>query len=284
MILSATLSKPTAAVRDALGNDFIRVKIKLHTASKHIATAGKNVAVQNDNADDAPQYITELFTKTQVFHKKLTAAEVDDFLAAHEGTTFRACVERTETEEITILANKKGKVTRLAKPIRAANGDDFAKADAARVANKSSLNTQAALQVGSIPSAQAHIVSATGTGCAATNSLNRTKNYIIPEGEPVPFLVHLGVMTAQGKVIAAKYDKFRQINRFLEYVDDILSDLLSAHAKDGIGALENSTNTQASPLHIVDFGSGKSYLTFAVHYFLTEIRHVACETRKSVFA
>ncbi|MBQ6779826.1 MAG: SAM-dependent methyltransferase [Treponema sp.] len=247
MILSATLSKPTAAVCDRLGNDFVRIKIKLLTASKSSA--------------DEPRYFAELFTKTQVFHKKLTAAEVDDFLAAHAGTTFHACVERTETEEITILANKKGKVTRLVKPlVQLQSQVAKANAPASESHGKRNENT-ATFQIGRIPS----------------DSLNRTKHYIIPEGEPVPFLVHLGVMTAQGKVIAAKYDKFRQINRFLEYVDDILSDLLSAHAKDGIGALENSTNTQASPLHIVDFGSGKSYLTFAVHYFLTEIRHVACE-------
>ena len=51
---------------------------------------------------------------------------------------------------------------------------------------------------------------------------NRTKQYLLPEGEPVPFLVKLGVMTMEGKVVKAKYDKFRQINRFLEFIEDIL--------------------------------------------------------------
>ena len=50
---------------------------------------------------------------------------------------------------------------------------------------------------------------------------NRTKQYLLPEGEPVPFLVKLGVMTPEGKVVKAKYDKFRQINRFLEFIEDI---------------------------------------------------------------
>lgn len=54
---------------------------------------------------------------------------------------------------------------------------------------------------------------------------NRVKKYILKEGIAVPFLVDLGVMNAQGKVIAAKYDKFRQINRFLEFIEDILPKL-----------------------------------------------------------
>lgn len=93
------------------------------------------------------------------------------------------------------------------------------------------------------------------------------KNRIIEEGVPVPFFVRLGVMTAEGKVIAAKYDKFRQINRFLEIVDDILPDVMESRARDG----------DNSPLRVVDFGSGKSYLTFAVHYFLREIKGIDCE-------
>jgi hypothetical protein len=86
-------------------------------------------------------------------------------------------------------------------------------------------------------------------------SHNRTKKYLIPEGEPCPFLTEIGVMTVDGKVRRSKYDKFRQINRFLEFVEDILPELPT----DG-------------PLRIVDFGCGKSYLTFALHYLLTE-RH-----------
>jgi SAM-dependent methyltransferase len=86
-------------------------------------------------------------------------------------------------------------------------------------------------------------------------SHNRTKQYLIPEGKPVPFLVKLGVMTPEGKVVRAKYDKFRQINRFLEFIEDICPEL----AKD-------------RELTMIDFGCGKSYLTFAVYYYLHEIR------------
>lgn len=82
-------------------------------------------------------------------------------------------------------------------------------------------------------------------------SHNRTKNYILNEGTPVPFLVELGVMTKDGTVTKAKYDKFRQINRFLEFVQDILPSL--PHDRT---------------ITILDFGCGKSYLTFAIYHFL----------------
>ncbi len=84
---------------------------------------------------------------------------------------------------------------------------------------------------------------------------NRSKRYILPEGTPVPFLVKLGVMTPEGKVIKAKYDKFRQINRFLEFIEDILPRLD-----------RERVNT------ILDFGCGKSYLTFAMYYYLKELK------------
>ncbi|OWR26470.1 SAM-dependent methyltransferase [Saccharibacillus sp. O23] len=82
-------------------------------------------------------------------------------------------------------------------------------------------------------------------------SHNRKKTYVLDEGQPVPFLVELGVMNDKGRVLAAKYDKFRQINRFLEMVRDILPAL-----------------PQDRKLTIVDFGCGKSYLTFALYHYL----------------
>ncbi len=88
----------------------------------------------------------------------------------------------------------------------------------------------------------------------ATLAHDRVKQRILPDGVPVPFLVELGVMTPAGKVRAQRFDKFRQVNRFLELVDDVLPALPSG------------------PLRIVDFGSGKSYLTFALHHLLTVVR------------
>lgn len=84
---------------------------------------------------------------------------------------------------------------------------------------------------------------------------NRQKSYILKEGSPVPFLVDLGVMTAEGRIVKSRYDKFRQINRFLEFIEDILPRLDKSR--------ENV---------IIDFGCGKSYLTFAMYYYLHELK------------
>ncbi len=89
------------------------------------------------------------------------------------------------------------------------------------------------------------------TAVPAVTDHNRQKNYILKEGTPIPFLVDLGVMTENGTIIRSRYDKFRQINRFLEFIEDILPRL----HKDR----ENV---------IIDFGCGKSYLTFAMYYYL----------------
>ena len=206
MIISVTLSKPTGEVEKTLGKEYQKIKIKLV------------------NTADGASYQAEMFTKTQVFHQKMTEKELEKFLTDNVGTTFKNCVKRTDTEEITLLTNKKGKTTELRKKI-----------------TSSSTPHQNQLKV-----------------------LPAKKNYLLPEGTPVPFLVLLGIMTDEGKVISSRYDKFRQINRFLEFIDDILPEF-----DDKVKAGE--------PVRIANFGCGKSYLTFAVHYFLTEIRHINCE-------
>ena len=101
---------------------------------------------------------------------------------------------------------------------------------------------------------------------------NRTKEYLLPENTPVPFLKDLGVMTDDGKIIKSKYDKFKQINRFLEFIRDILPSLD-----------KNKT------ISILDFGCGKSYLTFAMYYYLKEIngyniRITGLDLKKDVIA
>ena len=89
----------------------------------------------------------------------------------------------------------------------------------------------------------------------ADRSHNRKKRYIMEEGKPVPFLKDLGVMTEDGKIVRTKTDKFRQINRFLEFIEDILPRL-----------------ERGRELTILDFGCGKSYLTFAMYHYLHELR------------
>lgn len=107
-------------------------------------------------------------------------------------------------------------------------------------------------------------------GQALPASHNRAKTYILEEGEPVPFLVRLGVMTPEGRVVKMKYDKFRQINRFLEMVADVLPEL-----------------PRGRPITVVDFGCGKSYLTFALYHLLAvkeklPVRIVGLDLKKDV--
>ncbi|MDO4632521.1 MAG: SAM-dependent methyltransferase [Eubacteriales bacterium] len=89
----------------------------------------------------------------------------------------------------------------------------------------------------------------------AVREHNRRKKYLLPVDEPVPFLVDLGVMTKDGKIVNSRYDKFRQINRFLEFIEDILPEL-----------------PRGRELTLIDFGCGKSYLTFAMYYYLKEVK------------
>ena len=86
-------------------------------------------------------------------------------------------------------------------------------------------------------------------------SHNRAKRYILEEGTVVPFLQDLGVMTKSGEIVRTKFDKFRQINRFLEFIEDILPQL-----------------PRDREWTILDFGCGKSYLTFAMYYYLHELK------------
>ncbi len=210
MILSVTLSKATGEVEKKLGKEYQKIKIR---------------AV---NAAEGASYQAEMFTKTQVFHQKMSEAELEDFLKANSGITFKNVVTRTDTEEITLLTNKKGKTTELRKKLSAP-------------------------------------VVSTGSNTSPLKILPaKKKNYLLPEGRPVPFLILLGIMNDEGKVISSRYDKFRQINRFLEFIDDILPEF-------------EDKKEAGQPLRIADFGCGKSYLTFAVHYFLTEVRHIPCE-------
>jgi len=91
-------------------------------------------------------------------------------------------------------------------------------------------------------------------------SHNRDKQYLLQEGTPIPFLIELGVMNLEGKVLNKKYDKFKQINRFLEMVHDVLDHL----PKD-------------KKVTILDFGCGKSYLTFALYHYLKIVHQYQLE-------
>lgn len=148
----------------------------------------------------------------QVFHKNLPAGEAAAALTELLREDFSRCEIWSEKGWGQVLVSKKGKVT---------------------IKQKRKIRAERAEQL------------------AERLSHNRKKAYLLQEGRPVPFLQDLGVMTETGMVVRAKYDKFRQINRFLEFIQDILPQL----SKDR----ENV---------IIDFGCGKSYLTFAMYHYL----------------
>ena len=153
---------------------------------------------------------------TQAFQKNCTREETIAFLTDALGRDYRQLQTRTAAVEGTVLAGKKGKCTIRQRPRKEKEGE---------------------------------------TPSPRILSHNRVRQYLLQEGVPVPFLIDLGVMTRDGKVHAARYDKFRQVNRFLEFVEDILPAL-----------------PEDREITILDFGCGKSYLTFALYYYLHELR------------
>lgn len=162
----------------------------------------------------------EEYTKTQVFHKNLTAGDAGSYLTSKlssdtssQTASFKNALVETQSFTANVLVSKKGTIT-----------------------IKKKMNASAKQPKISL-------------------SHNRKKKYILEEGIPVPFLIDLGVMTQNGSIVNAHYDKFRQINRFLEYIEDILPSLPTGRE-----------------LRILDFGCGKSYLTFAIYYYLKVLK------------
>lgn len=174
----------------------------------------------------------EEFTKTQAFHKNLGAQELKSYLSDMLSGTFKQAEVLSELGSATVLVSKKGTMT-----------------------VKTRKNPPAKMQAGETKLQH-----------------NRQKRYVIPEGHPVPFLVDLGVQTQDGRIVKSCYDKFRQINRFLEFIEDILPKL-------------DKTRENV----IIDFGCGKSYLTFAMYYYLHEmkgypIRIIGLDLKKDVIS
>ena len=178
----------------------------------------------------------EEFIGKQAFHKNLTAEEAVDYLEGLMETSFRQLQLEAQDKSGTVLVSKKGKITVKVKK-RAAVANVAASASGQN--SGATEGSDAALQ----------------TAWANGLSHNRKKRYILEEGIPVPFLVELGVQTKDGAIVHAKYDKFRQINRFLEFIEDVLP------------KLDKNQETR-----IIDFGCGKSYLTFAMYYYLKVLK------------
>lgn len=160
----------------------------------------------------------EEFRGKQAFHQNLMKDEAYEYLQNAMSDTFRQMELASAKGSAQILVSKNGKMT-------------------VKVKKKRPVEGQAKIQAPS-----------------ALLDHNRKKKYVLEEGKPIPFLQDLGVMTADGRIVHSRYDKFRQINRFLEFVQDILPKL-----------------PKGREINIIDFGCGKSYLTFAMYYYLKEL-------------
>lgn len=154
-----------------------------------------------------------VYQGTKVFHENYDNTVIIERIEERIAQEFRQCEVEHKTCRAVILVSKKGKMT---------------------VKRKQAVQGQIQAQAGKLQM-----------------SHNRVKHYILEENTPVPFLIDLGVQTDDGRIVRTRYDKFRQINRFLEFIEDILPTL-----------------PKEDTVRILDFGCGKSYLTFAMYYYL----------------
>ena len=195
---------------------------------KNIMGSGKvlRIIISNHRKIDVSSkkegYQIAKYTLKQVFHENITSEHLAQRLSElTEEYGYKQINLFTDNKEYSILVSKKGEVSVKGKE-KALSCED-----------------------GACPKKN-------------TDSHNRQKNYIISEGQQVEPLIDMGVFTREGKVVKSMYDKFRQINRFLEILDDEI----------------DSEKTKS--LNVIDFGCGKSYLTFVVYYYLTKIKGISC--------
>ncbi len=180
-------------------------------------TVSPKILVRRVSSGERETYQIERFEGQKAFHRNAGPEELASELASLLGSAYSRAEFAMEGGTIRVLANRRGELS-----VRRAG------------------STRAGTAPVDVPP-----------------SHDRAKSRLLPEGEPVPFLVDLGVMTAEGRVVKPMYAKYRQINRFLEFVSDVLPDLERAAA--------------GRPLEIIDFGCGKSYLTFALHHYLAKV-------------
>lgn len=200
-------------LRELLEKILNKELIQIILSNTRDAAQGTKVKIRPVLIKDELYFQETLYRGTQVFHENFKVEEMADRIEDYMETLFKQGDFKSSLMDGVVLVSKKGKITVKCKQKRAEQN--------AQVSAERDL------------------------------SHNRSKQYILQEGAVVDFLVGLGVQTPDGKITKNKYDKFRQINRYLEFIEDILDELPK----------EGSTR-------IVDFGCGKSYLTFAMYYYL----------------
>lgn len=182
------------------------------------AEQGTKVKIRPILIKDELYFQETLYRGTQVFHENFKKEETISRIENYLQNLFKQGEFKADSMDATVLVSKKGKLTVKCK-------------------HRQSENTVQEKRVDAL-------------------SHNRSKQYILQEGAPVDFLIGLGVQTPDGRIAKARYDKFRQINRYLEFIEDVLDELPGDRT-----------------IRIIDFGCGKSYLTFAMYYYLHELQH-----------
>ena len=198
-------------------NENLRQIILSNTKDPSVATKAK---IRPVTIGGSLKFQETRYQGTKVFHDNFSRDEMIDRIEKDLSELYRQGEITGDRLEATILVSKKGKMT-------------------VKVRRKTTAQCAASKADAIQSSARERL------------SHNRVKQYILPEGEPVDFLVSLGVQTPDGRITKNRYDKFRQINRFLEFIEDVIKELPTDQT-----------------IHIVDFGCGKSYLTFATYYYL----------------
>lgn len=189
--------------------------IQMILSNTRDADRAVKVKIRPVRIQDELKFQETLYRGNQVFHANFGEEELSARLAEYMTGLFKQAEITGLRETVTVLVSKKGAVT-VKRKNRKADAQDRPRPDL---------------------------------------SHNRAKRYILQEGAPVDFLIGLGVQTPDGHIAKARYDKFRQINRYLEFIEDVLEEL----PKD-------------RTIRIIDFGCGKSYLTFAMYYYLHELQ------------
>lgn len=183
---------------------------------------------------DTGTFLVEEFSVTQAFQRHMDTSQIHSYVAGLLTSGFR----QVNTEAYQLRVSKRGKVFLTSTPQGARTGTpDTVPAE---------------------PSSSSEPVSNDYAASDVQNNPN-PKHRLIPAGQNVPPLVDMGVLTKDGKVVSSMYDKYRQINRFVELLDDGLRDFPQDH------------------IRVIDFGCGKSYLTFVVYHYLTEVRGLSVD-------
>ncbi len=193
--------------------------------------AYEKVVLSPRNIKNRMMYQAEQFTKTQVFHRNMDSAEALIFVVSLLRSDFKQLNSFSDEIEYNLKISKKGKIM-LGKHL-------LKREDMANTEKRSDIPVRAGIQY---------------RGSALSH--NRRKRRLIEEGSVVEPLIDMGIFTKDGKIVRSMEDKFRQINRFLEIVDD---------AVETCGFEE---------IHVVDFGCGKAYLTFILYYYLTYVKKI----------